>query len=159
MRGGLIGGTDKKIDVKIGDKFFEKEAFTLSYRKGLIRRNIVDLELKIDLTKFKDHISLLFNELLRKLTNNRSYILPNEYESEIFDSPSRDFCIRTNNRIITSATNTPKDHNFEIYSNYDGNVSGLFRDREFGKLSDREISLDKIYKELNNFKSIDHVRR
>ena len=152
MRGGIIGSTDKKINVKTGG-LVVKEAFILSFRRGFIKRNTLDLELKIDLTKFQYNISLLFNELLRKLTNNPTYTLPRSYESEFFDIPNRERRIENNNNTIGLAIQRD-GYPFEgIYRNDDGTVPYLFKKKEYGSLSERKIRVEEISEEINKLRS------
>jgi len=156
MRGGLLLGTDKKINVKTGG-LVVNEAFILSFRKGIIKRNTLDLELNIDLTKFRGKISLLFNELLRKLTNNPTYTLPSRYESAFFDIPNRNMWIGNNQNTINSAQQIVTNDRYQfqgIYRNDDGDVQSLIKNSEWGKVYDREIKVEKISEEINKLRSI-----
>lgn len=90
---------------------------------------------------------------MRKLTNNPTYTLPRSYESEFFDIPNRQRRIENNSNTIYSAKPIER-YQFEgIYRNDDGNVPDLFKNNEYGSLSERKIRVENISEEINKLRS------
>jgi hypothetical protein len=152
MRGGLLNGINKQIKV-IARKIPVENAFTLSYRKSFTNNNTVLLELVIDISKYRFPISLILDTLLSDLFGIK-------YKSgltTIFDDETRKTGIKKNRDLLSNYT---RDKEFDygsktsagIYYDLDPRegktVRDLARAREWGKLSDKEISTRKIISEI-----------
>jgi len=155
MRGGLFNAINKQIKV-IARQIPVENAFTLSYRKSFTNDNTVLLELVIDISKYKHSISLILDTLL-------SYLFGIKYKSgltTIFDDETRNIGIKNNKELLSYTAGkefgSGPSYNYTksagIYYDLDPRegktVSDLARAREWGKLSDKEISTGKINSEI-----------
>lgn len=150
MRGGLVGDTTKKIKLKAYGEFVDKDAFTLSYRRSFTNKTTVLLELVIDIRKYKFSISFILDTLLSHLFGNEYNLTLN---SSIFDDETREDGIKKNQRLLnyTSGKTYDEFNNYYstgIYKDWDGQVNSYYKNSDMDKLSNREISSDKIQDEI-----------